>query len=96
MTEVLKEIEELSLVNEKSVEQICMKLAEETGEVNQAALSYLKASGSNYKSLGSEDVKEECADVLMVALSLFYKVGGTNEELSDLLEFKTTKWKSVK
>lgn len=88
----LTRIRELSVRNEKSPEQIGLKLSEETGEVSQALLSYIGANGSEYKNLGSDDVKEECIDVIMVALSLFYKLGGTDEELSSVLDSKTSKW----
>lgn len=85
-------IRELSIANKKSLEQIGLKLSEETGEVSQALLSYIGANGSGYKNLGSQDVKEECIDVVMVALSLFYKLGGTDEELSSVMGKKTEKW----
>lgn len=89
----LTDIKELSMENKKSLEQIALKLTEETGEVSQALLSYLKASGSEYKELGSEDVKEECVDVIIVALSLFYKLNGQDEEFTKLFDKKVEKWK---
>ncbi len=88
----LTKIRELSIGNKKSLAEIGLKLSEETGEASQALLSYMGANGSGYKGLDSGDVKEECIDVIMVALSLFYKLGGTDEELSSLLDDKTTKW----
>lgn len=88
----LKSIESLSLSNKKSLEQIVLKLSEETGELAQALLSYRSASGSEYKNLGSEDVKEECVDVVIVALSMFYKMGGTDEEFAQIFDKKVQKW----
>lgn len=88
----LTKIRELSIANKKSLEQIGLKLSEETGEASQALLSYVGANGSGYKELGSQDVKEECVDVVMVALSLFYKLGGTDKELSSVMNKKTEKW----
>ncbi|MEI0736225.1 MazG-like family protein [Paenibacillus sp. JTLBN-2024] len=49
-------------------------MTEEVGETSQAMLSYRQASGSEYKKLGLSDVKEECVDVILVALALFYKL----------------------
>lgn len=89
----LSNIKELSLDNKKSLEQIALKLTEETGEVAQALLSNVGASGSEYKNLNSDDVKEECVDVIMVALSLFYKLGGEDQELQSVFEDKVQKWK---
>ena len=57
---LLENIQELSIKNGKSLEQIGLKLSEETGECSQALLSYVNAEGSVYKGLGSQDVKEEC------------------------------------
>jgi len=94
MIKLLENIQELSIKNGKSLEQICLKLSEETGECSQALLSYVNAEGSVYKGLGSQDVKEECIDVIMVAISLFYKLDGDNEELFDLLNEKMEKWQN--
>jgi len=91
---LLENIQELSIKNGKSLEQICLKLSEETGECSQALLSYVDAEGSIYKGLGSQDVKEECIDVIMVAISLFYKLSGDNEELINLLSVKMEKWQN--
>jgi len=91
---LLEKIQELSIQNGKTLEQICLKLSEETGECSQALLSYVDAEGSIYKGLGSQDVKEECIDVIMVAISLFYKLGGNNEELVNLLNEKMKKWQN--
>lgn len=92
---MLKKIEELSFLNKKTPEQIGLKLSEETGEVTQALLSATNATGSAYKKEGVEDVKEECVDVIMVALSLFFKMGGSKEEFEETLKTKTTKWEKV-
>jgi NTP pyrophosphatase (non-canonical NTP hydrolase) len=89
----MKEIKELSMVEKKSFEQMGLKLSEEVGEVSQALLSYLQASGSEYKELNAEDVKEECVDVILVALSLFYKLGAEETDLNELMNKKVNKWK---
>lgn len=85
-------IKELSLDNKKSLEQIALKLSEETGEVAQALLSQVGASGSEYKNLNADDVKEECVDVIIVALSLFYKMDGKDKEFEDTFALKVKKW----
>jgi len=95
MIKLLENIQTLSIKNGKSLEQIGLKLSEETGECSQALLSYVEAEGSIYKGLGSQDVKKECIDVIMVAISLFYKLNGDNEELVDLLSEKMEKWQKT-
>ncbi|EOV9529124.1 hypothetical protein ACE41A_20520 [Bacillus cytotoxicus] len=47
-----------------------LKLTEEAGETSQA----LKVNGSEYRKLEMNDVKEECIDVILVSLALFYKL----------------------
>ena len=94
MEQLLKEIKKLSEREPKTIEQMALKLSEEVGETSQAVLSYLKASGSDYKELGIDDVKEECVDVILVALSLFYKLSENETELHELISKKLEKWQS--
>lgn len=90
--QTMDKVMELSKNNKKSVEQIVMKMAEETGEVSQAVLSYLNANGSSYKGLDADDVMEECTDVIIVALSLVFKLGGDKEYLEQMMKKKVAKW----
>ncbi|MFD2639690.1 MazG-like family protein [Piscibacillus salipiscarius] len=90
---LLNEIQQLSQREPKTIEQMALKLAEEAGETAQAVLSYQEASGSGYKGLNLEDVKEECVDVLLVTLSLFYQISD-EDELQKLLSQKLRKWES--
>ncbi|PNQ81336.1 MULTISPECIES: MazG-like family protein [Paenibacillus] len=95
MEQLLKKIQYLSTQEKKTLEQMVLKLSEEVGETSQAMLSYVNASGSEYKQLSISDVKEECADVILVALSLFYKLSSNEEELQEFLNKKVNKWESV-
>ncbi|UGO50887.1 MazG-like pyrophosphatase [Bacillus phage vB_BanS_Nate] len=88
----MDKIIKLSMENEKSLEQIALKMSEEVGEVSQALLSHLKSSGSEYKKLGAEDVIEECVDVMIVAYSLIYKLGGSKSDIAKLFTTKVNKW----
>ncbi|SEQ42849.1 MazG-like family protein [Piscibacillus halophilus] len=90
MEQLLREIEK----EPKSLEQMALKLSEEAGETSQAVLSYLKASGSEYKQLGINDVKEECVDVILVSLAMFYKLAESEEELEGFISQKLNKWES--
>ncbi|WP_059105287.1 MazG-like family protein [Shouchella shacheensis] len=95
MEEILREIKELSIKEKKTLEQMVLKLTEEVGETSQAMLSYRQANGSEYKQLGLSDVKEECVDVMIVALALFYKLSVDECDLLDHLRVKVDKWNSV-
>lgn len=73
MDSYLERVDKLSDQEPKSIEQMALKLAEESGEVSQAVLSYTDAS-SSYKKLDKDDIKGECVDAVLVALSIFYKL----------------------
>lgn len=92
MIQILSKIKNLSLQEKKSLEQIGLKLTEETGECCQALLSAFNANGCGYKKFTTDDVKEECVDLILVALSLFYKLNGNTEELLNVTESKMKKW----
>ncbi|MDV2582253.1 MazG-like family protein [Alkalibacillus haloalkaliphilus] len=94
MEQLLTEIKSLSEREPKTLEQMALKLTEEVGETSQAVLSYLKASGSDYKQLGIDDVKEECIDVVLVALAMYYKLSEDEEEFRKLVSEKMNKWES--
>lgn len=94
MDSYLKRVKKLSDQEPKSIEQMALKLAEEAGEVSQAVLSYTDASGSGYKQLDKGDIKEECIDAVLVAMSLFYKLSEQEGELQELLDKKMKKWES--
>jgi len=95
MEQLLQKIKDMSGQEKKTLEQMVLKLTEEVGETSQAMLSYRQASGSEYKKLGLSDVKEECVDVILVTLALFYKLGGDENELQAYLRQKVDKWSSV-
>lgn len=77
----------------KSLEEMGLKLSEETGEVSEAILKYKKASGNQYKHGTLDDLKEECADTLLVALSLYFQLNDSSiNELETLLMKKADKW----
>ncbi|MDT2815925.1 MazG-like family protein [Vagococcus carniphilus] len=94
MDKTLQAIKQLAILEPKTLEQMALKLSEESGEVAQAVLSQTKASGNQYKSLQTEDIKEECIDTILVATALYYKLEGNSyEEFITLLTEKMTKWK---
>lgn len=92
--ELINRIFKVAATEPKSREQLIIKLMEEVGEVSQAHLSTVKASGSQYKELTDEDFQEELVDTILVTLTLLKKTGITNEELISLLTKKINKWES--
>lgn len=88
----ITKIEELNATEKKSLLEVALKLSEEVGEVSQAVLSSQGASGASYKNLSLVDVQEESVDVVICALSAFFKAGGDTRSLQTLIEKKCQKW----
>lgn len=95
METTLQKFLELAKTNKKSIEQITIKLQEETGEVSSAVLSALGAFGSEYKNENLNDVKEELIDVIMIACSLLVKLEASEKEVQDIFKDKVQKWDAV-
>lgn len=92
---MLDKIQELSINEKKTIQELGLKLSEETGELTQAILSATKAPGCEYKGYKIGDVQIECVDTILVALSIFFKTGGDEKDLLEFLKFKTNKWERV-
>lgn len=91
-------IKKITFSDHKTLEQRALKTAEETGEMAQAVLSYLKASGSSYKNLGKDNVIEEAADVMICAMSMAVHTEASEygdlsiSSFLDIIEKKIAKW----
>lgn len=92
MNELFELIKILAQREQKTIEQMGLKLAEKTGECTQAILSAVNAKGCEYKELTFDDVKEECVDVILVASSLFFQLNGSLDEIKETLNKKAKKW----
>lgn len=90
------EIQRLTSLDKKTIEQRALKLTEETGEVAQAILSSKNISACGYKNKTKEDVIEECLDVIIVASSIISQSYSNNvdeEFVNCLYSKKLNKWK---
>lgn len=85
-------IEQLSKKELKTIIERSVKLQEESGELAQEILVHQKASGSQYKKASEDGIQGECVDVILVALSIFFKSGGSQETLQKLIDKKGAKW----
>lgn len=95
MENILTEIKELAAIEGKTLEQMALKLSEESGEVAQAILAFTNAGGSKYKDFTKEDAQEECIDTVLVALALFFKLSDNSDpetEFLTILARKKAKW----
>ena len=89
----LDEIQALSLSEKKSLLERTVKLQEEAGELAEQVLIANRSSGSQYKKKKLHAIKEEAADIVLVALSIFFLEGGTPEEFERAVKKKCAKWK---
>jgi len=92
----LEAIQKLSLEEKKNILERTIKLQEETGELAEQVLIAQQSSGSQYKTSTKEAIKEEAADVILVALSIFFLEGGTPQELDRVIDAKAAKWRKFK
>jgi NTP pyrophosphatase (non-canonical NTP hydrolase) len=93
--ETFKKIFEASVFDKKTLTQKALKLAEESGEVAQAILSYEDAPACGYKGKSKENVIEECWDCIITATSIIYQVedGKVDNEMSvKMRDKKLDKW----
>lgn len=89
--EIKKALIETSLQNTEATSEIGLKLSEEAGEVTRSILSALNVSDEQYEEQSKEEIQEGAVDVMMVALSLFMKVGGTEDRFLTILKKKIKK-----
>lgn len=94
---LLNRIKKLSETEPNNLTRRCAKFSEELGELSAACLAVDDPDGKNYKDLGPQHVKEESVDCLLMAFSTFFDptIGGTIEELVQLLSKKCDKWENT-
>jgi NTP pyrophosphatase (non-canonical NTP hydrolase) len=72
---------------------ILAHLLEELGEVSTALCVEDNSKVKGYKKL-DESSSDECVDVLICVMSLFFNRGGNMDQLMDVAETKLNKWES--
>lgn len=90
----LQIVRDLSLKESKTQAERLMKLMEESGELAVEIGIRQNISGFKHKQEGKDGVKGEAVDILLVALSIFFKDGGTVEDLSALALKKCERWRA--
>lgn len=86
--ESLKAIKEAIKLDKVGRFEVYAYLAEEVGEV---ATAMATEAGLKNKTL-KESSRSECVDVVVSAIALFYKLGGTEKEFGEVCEFKSQRW----
>lgn len=79
----------------KTLEGRSLKTTEETGELAKKVLAHTQSAGSLHRFVTATCVLEECADVMLSAISAAYKLGFSQEDLESMMMQKAQKWDSL-
>jgi len=90
-----KYIEELSIRDKKTLPEKIAKLFEEGGELAKASLPYSGVYTTNHRITDKKDILEECVDTYLVAKSIAYSLGFSDEEFKKELERKANVWDTL-
>ena len=91
--QILKDLRKVSKDDKKTLDQKCLKLGEEYGELAQVILPYVGAPGCRHKVTGKNLILEESVDVLICALSILYQLDIPDKDIDAALVKKLNKWK---
>jgi len=93
---VIKEIDELSGIENKTVPEMFIKFNEEFGEFSAEVVKML---GNSYKPYDQEHLIEEMADSLQCLLCLYLKISKEKEfdlnEVIKAISVKNNKWRET-
>lgn len=91
-TELLKQIQYLSKEDTKTLSQKAGKITEELGELFKVLLPYEDAAGTYHRFSTPEQLLEECADIMLSALSVAYHLNYSHGEIEEMMKSKAAKW----
>ena len=90
--DLLNYVRTLSHLDRKSLSQKVLKLMEEAGELAKAALPFENAGGTTHRFVTGEKILEESVDSILVALSIAYTLGYTDDDIAQEMKRKSDYW----
>ena len=90
----LETVRDLALKEPKTQTERLIKLMEETGELAVEIGIRQKLSGFKDKEEGKDGVQGEAVDIILVALSIFFKDGGSVNDFIALALKKSARWQA--
>lgn len=93
--ELFQRILNVSDKDPKTLNMRIMKLASEVGELCDVGLALTNTPSLRYKNLGRPELVTECADVILCIASVLAKADVTQQELTEAIERKVTKWEDI-
>jgi NTP pyrophosphatase (non-canonical NTP hydrolase) len=90
--DIIELVKSLSLSDTKTLSQKVLKLFEEGGELSSVVLPYETAAGTLHRIAHKGQIVEELADILLVALSIAYSMGVSDDTLDSVMLRKALYW----
>lgn len=90
--ELIEQIRRLSLKDTKSLSQQGLKLAEECGELAKVILPFENADGTRHRFVDRQALVDGVADVILVALSIAFKMKIHDDKLIAMIQKKAHYW----
>lgn len=91
-TDVFTTIKQLSEIDEKTLTQRALKTAEEVGEMAKYVIPYENGFATTHRFVTDTKILEEAVDTILCALSVAYKLGYDDSDISDMMTQKCVKW----
>lgn len=95
MNTIFPEIEEITHLDKKNLMATFAKLGEEHGELARVLLAYANEPTILHRFATTNDILEECVDITLVALSIAFKAGLSQEQLENMFRIKMNKWADI-
>lgn len=89
---MLDYVQYLSLKDTKTIVQKALKTVEEVGELASKVLPYEGAFATTHRFVTNRNILEECADVILCALSVAYELGYNHADIDNMMRIKSDKW----
>lgn len=93
--ELIEQIRRLSLKDTKSLSQQGLKLAEECGELAKVILPFENADGTRHRFVDRQALVDGVADVILVALSIAFKMKIHDDKLIAMIQKKAHYWEKL-
>ncbi len=95
MSDLFKEIIDITKRDKKDFFQTYAKIGEESGELAKEIQAYSNVQGYVSKHSNKTNIIEECIDTALASLSLAVKAGATEDEMSNMFRAKMNKWADI-
>lgn len=93
--DIIELVKALTATDPKSLTAKGLKMAEECGDVAKSILPYENAAGTLHRVVHKGKILEDSVDVILVALSIAYSLGFTDEDINGAMQKKALYWSQL-